>query len=184
MVYVLAGNYAKGLTMSDQHGDIVLAGRTSPHGTIFDAATLLDFVRSGLCHSAVSDEITQLLDDHVARGRTTPMELSQKLHPILVEPLATMTDEGWLRFARDLVADTESVLDVRPLGELPGESDEQLATDLLRRIATSSQTAEELLGRARELRAEAAQQDVHGSRDTAFALADRYELAAKRKLPI
>ena len=170
--------------MSDQHRATALAERTSPHGTIFDAATLLNFVRAGLCHSAVSDEVTRLLDDHVARGRTTPVELSQKLHPILVEPLTTMTDEDWLQVARDLIADTESVLDVRPLGELPGESDERLAADLLRRIATSSQTAEELLGRARELRAEAAQQEVYGLRKTAFALADRYELAAKRKLSI
>ncbi len=101
--------------MSDQHGATTLAERTSPHGTIFDAATLLDFVRSGLCHSAVSDEVTQILDDHVARGRTTPMGLSQKLHPILIEPLTTMTDGDWLQVARDLIADTESVLDVRPL---------------------------------------------------------------------
>jgi hypothetical protein len=170
--------------MSDQHGAKALPERISPHGTIFDAATLLDFVRSGLCHSAVSDEVTQLMDDHMVCGRTTPMGLSQKLHPILLEPLTTMTDEDWLQVARDLIADTESVLDVRPLGEMPGESDEQLAADLLRRIATSSQTAEELLGRARELRAEAAHQDVYGLRKTAFALADRYELAAKRKLSI
>jgi hypothetical protein len=152
--------------------------RTSPLGTAFDAATLLGFIRSGLRHSAVSDEVTRLLYEHVAGGKTTPMQLSEKLRPILEEPLTTATDEDWLLFARDLIADMESVLEVRPLPPL-AEGDEELAAMMQRRIHDSTQSADQLRARARELRTQANEfVDIVGIRDACLALADRYDQAA------
>lgn len=46
------------------------------------------------------------------------------------------------------------------------------------RLEQTSQRPQELVSRAKELRAQAAETDVKGFRDAALALADRYEQAA------
>lgn len=46
------------------------------------------------------------------------------------------------------------------------------------RLEQTEQPPRELLARAEELRAQAAQTDIEGYRDAALALADRYEQAA------
>lgn len=46
------------------------------------------------------------------------------------------------------------------------------------RLKQTSQPPQELVSRAEELRAQAAETDVKGFRDAALALADRYEQAA------
>ena len=46
------------------------------------------------------------------------------------------------------------------------------------RLKQTSQRPQELVSRAEELRAQAAETDVRGFRDAALALADRYEQAA------
>lgn len=46
------------------------------------------------------------------------------------------------------------------------------------RLVKTHKTAAQLQARADELRAEAARTDMHGYRDAALALADRYEAAA------
>lgn len=45
-------------------------------------------------------------------------------------------------------------------------------------LQDDSQTPEQLLARARELRAEAAEADIEGVRSAALSLAERYEEAA------
>ena len=51
-----------------------------------------------------------------------------------------------------------------------------------RRLRDSTQSAEQLRSRARELRAEAEQSDVSGIRNAALALAERYEQTATARL--
>jgi hypothetical protein len=106
------------------------------------------------------------------------MQLSEKLRPILEEPLTAATDEDWLLLARDLIADMESVLELRPLPSLP-EGDEELAAMMQRRIHDSTQSADQLRARACELRRQADEfVDIVGIRDACLALADRYDQAA------
>lgn len=50
------------------------------------------------------------------------------------------------------------------------------------RLEQTTQPARELLARADELRAQAAQTDIEGYREAALALADRYEQAAAARL--
>lgn len=50
------------------------------------------------------------------------------------------------------------------------------------RLERTSQPVKALSARAEELRAQAAQIDIEGYRDAAFALADRYEQAAAARL--
>jgi hypothetical protein len=50
------------------------------------------------------------------------------------------------------------------------------------RLERTSQPAKALSVHAEELRAQAAQTDIEGYRDTALALADRYEQAAAARL--
>jgi hypothetical protein len=50
------------------------------------------------------------------------------------------------------------------------------------RLRESTQSADELRGRAHALRAEAEQSDEPGIRDAALALAERYEQAASARL--
>jgi hypothetical protein len=72
-------------------------------------------------------------------------------------------------------------MDVRPWPELP-EEDRWLTEVMDRRLQDSTQSAEELQGRACELRAQAEQSEFKGARDAALALADRYEQAAAIRL--
>jgi hypothetical protein len=52
-----------------------------------------------------------------------------------------------------------------------------------RRLYDSTQNAEQLRARARELRAEAEESQVQGICDAALALAERYEHTAATRLP-
>ncbi|MGO9762728.1 MAG: hypothetical protein ACLP1Q_15855 [Solirubrobacteraceae bacterium] len=70
---------------------------------------------------------------------------------------------------------------VRPWPALPDE-DHWLTDAVGRRLRDSTQSAEQLRSRARELRAEAEQSDVRGIRDAALALAERYEQTADARL--
>lgn len=72
-------------------------------------------------------------------------------------------------------------MDVRPWPVLPDE-DRWLADTMDRRLRDSTQSAEQLRSRARELRAEAEQSDVQGIRNAALALAERYEQTATARL--
>jgi hypothetical protein len=72
-------------------------------------------------------------------------------------------------------------MDVRPWPALLYE-DRWLADAMERRIRESTQSAEQLRSRARDLRAEADQSDVKGIRDATLALAERYEQAAAVRL--
>lgn len=116
--------------------------RTSGLGTLFDAETLRDFLRGALRHPAVSDAVAQLGFESVAAGRTTPSQLSAKLRPLLEETLATATDADFLEIACDVIADAADALGVRPLHDLVGPSDEQMAADMQRTIYEGSQTPE------------------------------------------
>jgi hypothetical protein len=64
---------------------------------------------------------------------------------------------------------------------LPDE-DRWLADTMNRRLRDSTQSAEQLRSRARELRAEAEQSDLSGIRNAALALAERYEQTATARL--
>lgn len=58
------------------------------------------------------------------------------------------------------------------------EADRWLIDLMEERFTKTRKTAQQLRARAQELRAEAAQTDMHGYRDAALALADPYEQAA------
>jgi hypothetical protein len=58
------------------------------------------------------------------------------------------------------------------------EEDRWLIDLMEERLVKTHKTAEQLRARAQELRAEAAETDIHGYREAALALADRYEQAA------
>lgn len=61
--------------------------------------------------------------------------------------------------------------------------DDRWLTDAMeRRLRDSTQSAEQLRARARDLRAEAEQTDVKGIRDATLALAERYEQAGTVRL--
>lgn len=152
--------------------------RTSGRGTLFDAATLRDFLRAALRHAAVSDAVAQLGFESVVAGRTTPSELSAKLRPLLEEVLAAATDADFLTIACDVIADAADALGVRPLHGLIDSSEEQMAADMQRTIYEGSQTPEELRARARELRDQAARSDLPGVGEAALAMAERKELVA------
>jgi hypothetical protein len=72
-------------------------------------------------------------------------------------------------------------MDPFPWPALPDE-DRWLADTMDRRLRDSTQSAEELRSRARELRAEAQQSDVQGIRNAALVLAERYEQTAAARL--
>jgi hypothetical protein len=72
-------------------------------------------------------------------------------------------------------------MDVQPWPELP-EQDRWLADALDGELRETTQSADELRARARELRAEAEQSEVKGMREAAHALAERYEHAATMRL--
>jgi hypothetical protein len=72
-------------------------------------------------------------------------------------------------------------MDVRPWPVLP-DKDRWLADTMDRRLRDSTQSAEQLRSRARELRTEAEQSDVQGIRNAALALAERYEQTAAARL--
>lgn len=65
----------------------------------------------------------------------------------------------------------------RPWPDLRDE-DRWLVDLMQERLVKTHKTAAQLQARADELRAEAARTDMHGYRDAALALADRYEAAA------
>jgi hypothetical protein len=152
--------------------------RTSGLGTLFDAATLRDFLRAALRHPAVSDAVAQLGFESVVAGQSTPTQLSAKLRPLLEDALAAASDADLLTIAYDVVADAADALGVRPLHDLIGPSDEQMAADMQRTIYEGNQTPEELRRRARELRDQAARTDTRGIREAALAMAERKELVA------
>jgi hypothetical protein len=72
-------------------------------------------------------------------------------------------------------------MEVRPWPKLP-DQDLWLIDAMERRLHETNQSAEELLTRARELRADAEKSKMQGTRDAALALADRYEQAATARL--
>lgn len=72
-------------------------------------------------------------------------------------------------------------MDLRPWPEL-SDGDSWLTEAMERRLRDSTQSAEQLRARARELRAEAEQSEVKGTHDAALALAERYEHAAIARL--
>lgn len=72
-------------------------------------------------------------------------------------------------------------MDVRAWPALRDE-DHWLTDAMERRLSESTQSAEQLRARARDLRAEAEQTDVRGIRNAALALAERYEQAATVRL--
>ncbi len=72
-------------------------------------------------------------------------------------------------------------MDVQPWPVLPAE-DRWLTDAMDRRLRDSTQSAEQLRSRARELRVEAEQSDVQGIRNAALALAERYEQTAAARL--
>lgn len=72
-------------------------------------------------------------------------------------------------------------MDVRPWPKLPDE-DRWLAELMDQRLRETTQSAEGLRARAAELRAQADQSELKGTRDAALALADRYEQAAASRL--
>jgi hypothetical protein len=72
-------------------------------------------------------------------------------------------------------------MDVRPWPVLQ-DGDRWLTDTMERRLRDSTQSAEQLCARARDLRAEAEQSDIRGIRDATLALAERYEQAATARL--
>ena len=69
----------------------------------------------------------------------------------------------------------------QPWPALPEE--DRWAVELMdERLERTEQTREEVLARARELRAEAAASEIKGLRAAALALADRYEQAAAARV--
>jgi hypothetical protein len=72
-------------------------------------------------------------------------------------------------------------MDVGPWPVLRDE-DRWLADAMEHRLRDSTQSAEQLRARARELRTEAEQSEVKGIHDAALALAERYEHAATARL--
>lgn len=72
-------------------------------------------------------------------------------------------------------------MDVRPWPALDDE--DRWLTELMdSRLQESTQSAEQLHVRARELRAQAEQSEMKGAREAALALAERYEQAAAARL--
>jgi hypothetical protein len=72
-------------------------------------------------------------------------------------------------------------MNVRAWPELQ-DRDRWLADAMERRLRNSTQSAEQLRARARDLRAEAEQTDLAGIREATLALAERYEQAAALRL--
>jgi hypothetical protein len=72
-------------------------------------------------------------------------------------------------------------MSVRPWPAL-NEEDRWLTEAMDDLLLESTQSADELRARARELRAQAEQNELKGMRDAAQALADRYEQAAAARL--
>ncbi|MGD0452421.1 MAG: hypothetical protein ABSB69_02380 [Solirubrobacteraceae bacterium] len=65
----------------------------------------------------------------------------------------------------------------------PLHDEDRWLTELMdRRLRESTQGAEQLRARAQELRTQAGQSEMMGTRNAALALADRYEQAAAARL--
>lgn len=105
------------------------------------------------------------------RACPTPTQLGGKLRPLLEDAVAAATDADFLTIAYDVVADAADALGVRPLHELIGPDDEQMAAALVAHHLRGKPSPEELRRRARELRDQAALTDVHGIRAAALAIA-------------
>jgi len=63
------------------------------------------------------------------------------------------------------------------------DEDRWLIAAMEQRLRSTTQSSEQLMARARELREEADSTNIVGVRDSCFALADRYEAAAATRLP-
>lgn len=152
--------------------------RTSPQGTKFDTETLRDFIRSALRHEAVSDEITLQLQNHVD-GKITTDELTKSLRPILADAIRTATDHDWVVIADGVLSEAESILGVS--WPMLHEEDRWLTQAMDQLIRESTQSADQLRVRARELRDEAARSNLRGIRQASLVLANRYERAAAER---
>lgn len=72
-------------------------------------------------------------------------------------------------------------MEIHPWPTLPDE-DRWLTDAMEDRLRETNQSVEELRARARELRIEAGQSDMKGTREAALALADRYEQVATARM--
>jgi hypothetical protein len=95
--------------------------RTSEQGTVFDAATVRDFLLKALGHDAVIDQVNELLFDHLMKSRYHSSVVAENLKPFITEVLQTAIFEDWDWVARALTAEAcESLGIEHPLNRTPG----------------------------------------------------------------
>lgn len=95
--------------------------RTSEQGTVFDAATVRDFLLKALGHDAVIDQVNELLFDHLMKSRYHSSVVAENLKPLITEVLQTAIFEDWDWVARALTAEAcESLGIEHPLNRTPG----------------------------------------------------------------
>jgi hypothetical protein len=118
--------------------------RTSEQGTVFDAATVRDFLLKALGHDAVIDQVNELLFEYVMESKYHPLMIAENLKPMIDEILGVATFEDWNWVARALIAEACEALGVEhPLDRTPGTGDQRSAskdTDALKVDVNSPHT--------------------------------------------
>ncbi len=100
--------------------------RTSEQGTVFDAATVRDFLLKTLGQDAVIDQVNELFFEHVAKSQYHPSVIVENLKPMIDEVLNVATFEDWNWVARALTAEACEALGVEhSLDRTPGTGDQR-----------------------------------------------------------
>ncbi len=103
--------------------------RTSEQGTVFNAATVRDFLLNALGHDAVIDEVNELLFDHLMKSQYHSSVVAGSLKPLITEVLETAIFEDWDWVARALTAEACEALGIEhPLDRTPGAAPQKTQT--------------------------------------------------------
>lgn len=103
--------------------------RTSEQGTVFDAATVRDFLLKALGHDTVIDQVNELLFDHVMKRQYHSSVVAESLKPIIDEVLGVAVFEDWDWVAQALTAEAcEALGNENPLDRTPGAQPQKTQT--------------------------------------------------------
>jgi hypothetical protein len=88
---------------------------------VADGSLIRSFLLSVLSHDAVTDEVIELLSDHLMMGQDQPSVIAENLKPLITGVLDEAASEDWEWVARALIAEACEALGIEhPLDRTPG----------------------------------------------------------------
>lgn len=90
-------------------------------GVVADGSPMRRFLLSVLSHNAVTDEVIELIFDHLVGGKVQPSIIAEELKQLIIEILDIAVSEDWEWVARALMAEACETLGIEnPLDHTPG----------------------------------------------------------------